>query len=96
MQTNRNLENTDYINSISPRYDLASNNELRKAAGGIDTKIVSYDLVKEQSVIAISGPSTFGGAAPFRWSSFPDEPHYGLPEFWNFDWKKFDENFIRN
>jgi hypothetical protein len=96
MRTNKNLQGTDYMNTISPRYDLAKIEELKKPAGGIDTKIVSYDLVKQQTVLAISGPSTFDGAPAFDWSQFIHEPHHGLPEHWDYNWYKFNENFIRN
>jgi hypothetical protein len=53
--------------------------------------VVDRELVKESSVIAISGPSTRNGASPFTWANWPEEPHFGLPETWNFDWNKFDE-----
>jgi len=96
MQMNRNFKNDDYINTISPRYDLTTNQGLRRPAGGIDTKIVSSQLVKEQSVLAISGPSKYGGAQPFRWSDWPDEPHHGLPEVYDFDWVKFNDKYIKN
>jgi hypothetical protein len=96
MQLNLNLHKNDHINTISPRYDLANNLELRKPAGGIDTKIVNAQMVHDQTVYAISGPSTAGGTPPFRWSDWPHEPHYGLPEVWNFPWMEFNKNFIKN
>jgi hypothetical protein len=52
--------------------------------------------VREGSILAISGPSTENGAWPFSWRDWSNEPHYGLPEFWNFNWEKFDENFVKN
>jgi hypothetical protein len=96
MQTNKNIQGDDYLNTISPRYDLTNRVELRRPAGGIDTKIVSYESVSQQTVYAISGPSTLKGASPFSWSNWSDEPHYGLPEHWNFGWNTFDQKFIRN
>jgi hypothetical protein len=96
MQLNLNLHKNDHINTISPRYDIASNHELRKPAGGIDTKIVNSDMVYNQTVYAKSGPSTTGGTPPFKWSDWPGQPHYGLPDIWNFPWVEFNKKFIKN
>jgi hypothetical protein len=96
MQTNKNIMKTDHLNTISPRYDLSTHSDLRRPAGGIDTKITSFNLVSQQTVVAISGPSTLEGAKPFSWNLWPHEPHFGLPEFWNFGWNTFDEGFIKN
>lgn len=96
MQNNKNIQGDDYLNTISPRYDLTNRIELRRPAGGIDTKIVSFKSVSQQTVYAISGPSTQNGATPFSWSNWIGEPHYGLPEHWNFGWNTFDQNFVKN
>ncbi len=96
MQLNQNTKKDDHINTISPRYDLASNAELRRPAGGIDTKVVNLRMAQEQTVFAISGPSIQGGSPPFNWSDWPHEPHYGLPEYWNFSWVEFNKNYIKN
>lgn len=96
MQNNSNISGTDHVNTISPRYDLATRPEIRKSAGGIDSKIVNIDLVLNGIVIAISGPSAQNNASPFTWADYPDEPHFGLPDYWNFDWVKFDEKFVKN
>ena len=41
---------------------------------------------KNRTCLAINGPTT-GGAdnlPPFSWAAFPNTPHVGLPEVYNF------------
>ena len=96
MQNNRDISSSNFMNTISPRYDLSSRMDLRKPSGGIDSKIVNLELVHQGKVNAISGPSREDGAPEFDWSLWPHEPHHGLPDIWNFDWIMFDENFLKN
>ncbi len=96
LQNNMNISKTDYINSLSPRYDLTINTEIKRSSGGIDTKIVNIDMIRHNKILAKSGPSTLNNAKPFNWKDWPNDPHYGLPEEWNFDWVYFEENFIKN
>jgi len=96
MQNNRDIMESNFMNTVSPRYDLSISRELKRPAGGIDSKIVNINLVKSGKVHAISGPSRQGNAPAFDWKDWSQEPHYGLPQHWNFDWIVFDENFIKN
>jgi hypothetical protein len=96
MQTNLNISQSDYINTISPRFDLTNNVDIKRASGGIDTKIVNVDLIKNNIIVAKSGPSTQNNVKPFSFSDWPSEPHLGLPDIYDFEWQKFDENFIKN
>jgi hypothetical protein len=97
MQNNSNPFNkNNHMNVISPRYDMVDNLDIRRTSGGIDSKIVNLNLVKHGGVLAISGPSKQNGIKPFDWRDYPDEPHNGLPDVWDFEWNLFDENFIKN
>lgn len=96
MQSNKNSFGQLSINSISPRFDLDSNPNIRKPSGGIDTKITSMQMIRSNEVVAISGPSSrASNTVPFKWSDFKTEPHFGLPEFWDFDWVRLDLDKIR-
>ena len=96
MQNNRDIMESNFMNTLSPRYDLSINREFKRPAGGIDSKIVNINLVQSGKVHAISGPSRQGNAPAFDWKDWSQEPYYGLPQHWNFDWVVFDENFIKN
>jgi hypothetical protein len=97
MQNNSNpLNKNNHMNVLSPRYDMVDNPDIRRTSGGIDSKIVNLNLVSRGGVLAISGPSKQNGIKAFDWRDFPDEPHNGLPDVWNFGWNVFDENFIKN
>jgi hypothetical protein len=96
MQMNTNPIDGDHMHAISPRYDLVENTDLKRPSGGIDSKIVNNQLTDEASVLAISGPSSYNGVKNFNWADWPNEPHYGLPEEWNFPWNYFDDKFIKN
>jgi len=99
MQTNETEEGVTGVNSISPRYDLMSKTQRRypKPSGGIDSKITNLEMGKDLTVIAISGP-THQNSAPFNWDNWKNKnyPHYGLPNYWNYDWVKMDINFVKN
>lgn len=74
---------------IAARYDLSPDKNLRKNTGAIDVKITNLEMSKNQSCLAISGP-THMNQAPFKWSlSKIDDPKHGLPDLWNFDWFYF-------
>ena len=96
MQSSRDLNGRININSISPRFDLSEDNRLKKASGGIDTKITSFNMISKDEIVIKSGPSTSHHQAPFSWDNFNSDPHYGLPRFWNFPWHTLDYNSIRN
>jgi hypothetical protein len=94
MRHNQSIGNNDYVNTISPRFDL--NNGVRKASGGIDAKIVNLEMIKSDKVLAVSGPSTQNNVKPFDFTEWSTEPHYGLPKVWNFDWVVFSEENVKN
>lgn len=96
MQMNSSPFDGNHMNALSPRYDLVENSDVKRPSGGIDSKIVNSGLISAGTVLAISGPSKISGAAPFNWDDWPNEPHHGLPEVWNFGWNYFDDTFIKN
>eukprot|EP00742_Colponemidia_sp_Colp-10_P002718 GILJ01002907.1.p1 GENE.GILJ01002907.1~~GILJ01002907.1.p1 ORF type:complete len:590 (-),score=110.81 GILJ01002907.1:216-1985(-) len=72
--------------AVAPRFDLHPNPQLRKAMGGIDSKITSYSRVKEMTCDAISGP-THVNQPVFSFSTgFADEKPSVLPDSWDFNW----------
>jgi len=72
---------------ISARMDLSP--ILKLPNGGIDAKVVNRCLLKKLQAQAISGPS-HQRHEPFRWKAedgtelWPQYPHFGLPNLWNF------------
>lgn len=96
MQSTKNEMGELTTDSVSPRYDLITDSRFNKASGGIDTKITSSRLAKSNKIHAISGPSYQDNNTPFDWSSYPNDPHYGLPQTWNFSWIDFTYDFIKN
>ncbi|PRP87203.1 phospholipase B-like protein [Planoprotostelium fungivorum] len=91
--THDNISMGHSSRAVSSRYDLETEEKNVSAFGGIDSKVVSVQLMKEFSVEAISGPS-HQSLKPFRWSIY-NEAHpllkkewtVGLPEEWDFDWR---------
>jgi len=74
--------------AIASRFDLEGS-EILKNLGAIDSKIVNYDLVKINHVLAISGP-THQEQQPFDWiNDRENELHLGMPEKWDFPWVEF-------
>jgi len=75
--------------AIAARGDLAEKNP--NPNGGVDAKVTNRCLAKQLQCNAVSGP-TAASQKPFRWTDpsghdlFPDAPHEGLPNLWNFDW----------
>lgn len=96
MQSSKGLNDSVSINSISPRFDLSTDGKLKRASGGIDTKITSYSLIKQDRVVTISGPAYKDNGKPFNWNQFLGDPHYGLPSYWNFKWNEMTFNNIKN
>lgn len=96
MQSTKDINGNLSVNSISPRFDLSPDFRIRKSSGGIDTKISSYKMIYNDEIEAISGPAYKDNGRPFNWSEFPNDPHYGLPQIWNFDWITFNYNIIKN
>ena len=59
---------------------------LRVRSAPFQTKITAASMWKNRTCLAINGPTT-GGAdnlPPFSWAAFPNTPHVGLPEVYNF------------
>ncbi|EGC38000.1 hypothetical protein DICPUDRAFT_46100 [Dictyostelium purpureum] len=82
--------------AICSRYDLLSDDP--KPFGCTDTKVTSYNNLLENSVLAISGPTT-DNQKPFVWSSnsnFMNVAHNGIPNEFNFDWVVFKNNSFNN
>mmetsp|Transcript_2574 Transcript_2574/g.5965 ORF Transcript_2574/g.5965 Transcript_2574/m.5965 type:complete len:687 (-) Transcript_2574:39-2099(-) len=81
--------------AIAARGDLDQNSP--NPNGGVDSKVVGACLAKKLQCAAISGP-THDSQKPFRWTDasghelFPDAPHDGLPDVWNFDWVRMSED----
>lgn len=75
--------------AIAARGDLAKENP--DPNGGVDAKVTNFCLAKQLQCDAISGP-THESQKPFKWTDshgkqlYPDAPHDGLPDLWNFDW----------
>ena len=95
MQSTKDLNGDISINSVSPRFDLSSDPRLRRSSGGIDTKITSMFMIKQDKTVTISGPSYKDNGFPFSWSKFSSDPHYGLPLYWKFDWLELNYNNIK-
>ncbi|XP_017269074.1 putative phospholipase B-like 2 [Kryptolebias marmoratus] len=79
-------------NTISARSDLNPANGTypfgsltQRSHGGIDMKMTSYEMYKEYSMVAVSGP-TWDQVPVFQWSTSPykDLVHMGHPDIWNF------------
>eukprot|EP00743_Colponemidia_sp_Colp-15_P003531 GILK01003809.1.p1 GENE.GILK01003809.1~~GILK01003809.1.p1 ORF type:complete len:592 (-),score=106.68 GILK01003809.1:9-1784(-) len=72
--------------AVAPRFDLHPNPTLRRAMGGIDSKITSYSRVKEMTCDAISGPTHVDQPVFSFSTNFADEKPSVLPDSWNFNW----------
>eukprot|EP00435_Cladocopium_sp_Y103_P020834 s3802_g5.t1 len=87
---------SDPGHQISARMDLSP--ILKFPNGGIDAKVVNRCLLKklQAQVQVISSPS-HQSQTPFQWTSengtelWPDFPHTGLPNRWNFDFVQVTE-----
>lgn len=96
LRYNLSEDKRDYINTISPRYDLAINPEYRRLSGGIDSKITNRNMVHKGGLIAISGPSSDNNASIFDWSHHIGEAHDGLLLKWDFKWESFNKYNIKD
>ncbi|XP_061458353.1 putative phospholipase B-like 2 [Rhineura floridana] len=79
-------------NSIAARSDLNPANGTypfgalrQRPHGGTDMKVTSFEMAKNYSFVATSGP-TWDDLPPFQWSSSPFRNllHMGHPDFWRF------------
>jgi len=87
---NNAISNGNPAYAISSRYDLKTANA--SAFGGIDSKITSNQMIKNDvQALAISGP-THQGQPPFSWANplFSSVYHTGQPQVWNFAWVKME------
>eukprot|EP01088_Endostelium_zonatum_P014594 TRINITY_DN3268_c1_g1_i1.p1 TRINITY_DN3268_c1_g1~~TRINITY_DN3268_c1_g1_i1.p1 ORF type:complete len:162 (-),score=40.14 TRINITY_DN3268_c1_g1_i1:788-1243(-) len=70
---------------ISSRCDLREKGE--KPFGGIDSKVVSGELIGKDVVHAVSGPSSDDGLPTFKFlPKWKFVPRLGMPDVWNFNW----------
>lgn len=96
MRYNLSENKKDFVATISPRYDLASNIIDRRSSGGIDAKITNKTMALKGEFLGISGPSNENGVEVFDWRKFMKEPHEGLPMRWDFGWVSFSYEHIKN
>lgn len=95
MQSNRWPNEVDGGIQNTPDHAIAARGDLDRKDpapnGAVDSKVTSACLFKKMQTDAISGP-THEGQKVFRWKDekgrelYPDYPHEGLPNVWNFDW----------
>ncbi|KAL7986762.1 hypothetical protein Chor_013045 [Crotalus horridus] len=79
-------------NAIAARSDLNPANGTypfgalhQRRHGATDVKVTSFEMMKNYSFLAASGP-TWDDLPPFQWSSSPycNIPHMGHPDLWKF------------
>jgi len=96
MQRNKWPHEVDGGEHNTPDHAIAARGDLAKGSaaspnGGVDSKVTNFCLAQKLSADAIAGP-THDGQIPFKWTDtkgkelYPDYPHDGLPDVWNFDW----------
>jgi hypothetical protein len=95
MQRNRWPYEVDGGDANTPDHAIAARGDLDKASpvpnGAVDSKVTNFCLAKRLQCDAISGP-THSTQKPFKWTDdkgkqlYPDAPHDGMPDLWNFDW----------
>jgi hypothetical protein len=98
MQRNKWPNEVDGGIANTPDHAIAARGDLSKDRpdpnGGVDSKVTNSCLVKSLAADAICGP-THDGLPAFRWVDdkgkelYPEYPHDGLPNLWNFDWVRF-------
>merc|ERR1719387_2121050 len=94
---NRNHFPEEGVNPVTPGHAVSARMDLDQALGhipngGIDAKVTNKCLFKNLQCQASSGP-THDQQPVFRWRQegtgedlYPDWPHDGLPNVWNFGW----------
>lgn len=96
MRRNRWPHEAALLSEDAPEHAIAARGDLDaehpNPNGGVDAKVTNLCLARQLRCDAISGPSA-ASQRPFRWSNattgkdlYPDAPHDGLPDLWNFDW----------
>lgn len=60
----------------------------------IDQKICDQDSLAKNWVDAISGPpfDEVSGMAAFNWKDWPNSPHLGMPDVYDFGWVQLPIN----
>jgi len=102
MQRNRWPHEIDGGDKNTPDHAIAARSDLggfNVPNGAVDSKVSSLDMIRLMQVDAISGPTTDNGrVAPFRWTDartgrdlYPDYPHEGMPDVYNFGWVEMKE-----
>ncbi|EGC34261.1 hypothetical protein DICPUDRAFT_153576 [Dictyostelium purpureum] len=85
-------------NAIAARYDLGGGPSepfgwsYIGLHGAIDSKIASYQMIQNNQLIAINGPTVTPDCPPFTWNSnwTNSQAHIGSPDTFNFDWVIID------
>jgi len=95
MQRNKWPHEVDGGPMNTPDHAIAARGDLDRRDpqpnGGVDSKVTNFCLAKKLAADTINGP-THDGQKPFKWTNsagrslYPDYPHDGLPDLWNFDW----------
>jgi hypothetical protein len=95
MQRNRWPHEVDGGEANTPDHAIAARGDLDKESpnpnGAVDSKVTNFCLAKRLQCDAISGPS-HSTQKPFQWTDghgkqlYPNAPHDGMPDLWNFDW----------
>mmetsp|Transcript_46874 Transcript_46874/g.111578 ORF Transcript_46874/g.111578 Transcript_46874/m.111578 type:complete len:614 (+) Transcript_46874:155-1996(+) len=93
MSRNTNPQSSGF--EVSARLDLDA---VHLPNGGIDAKVTGRCLAAKLEVQAISSPS-HKRLPPFQWTKdgvdlWPQWPHYGLPNVWNFDFVEMTPNGV--
>eukprot|EP01015_Nassula_variabilis_P019627 TRINITY_DN332_c0_g1_i2.p1 TRINITY_DN332_c0_g1~~TRINITY_DN332_c0_g1_i2.p1 ORF type:complete len:642 (+),score=76.63 TRINITY_DN332_c0_g1_i2:66-1991(+) len=95
IQSNDPIESQYQPDQIAPRFDLVGAYSNPKF-GAVDSKVVNIELMEKNSCQAIGGPTHSQGIAPFEWSIYFNEKHYGQPDLWNFDWVLVSRESLEN
>ena len=86
---------------ISARFDILSEfNKEKKLTGGIDLKMTDFELSKQQTSIAVSGPTTENNKLlpEFNWNqpSFKNLSHNGLPKRFRFPYLVMSPKYLKH
>ena len=80
----RTNEEDDKADGIAPRYDLSRKSKFE--FGMIDQKIGWQESMRLNFVDGVSSPPFDSKMPAFDWRNWPNSPHEGMPDVWNFDW----------